>query len=127
VTFGGWHGLAWSLQNGADLLLEQFPQFLAAFNRLPPCAIAQCFQNGVGGFHAQVAGQQGRFQVFERALVHRARGGDNGFDLGRQRLARARDGLLHPREKAGFRLSLACGRGRGSCRGVFLAAKKLHQ
>ena len=92
--------LAGHVENCAHLLLEQFAQLVAAFDGLAEGALAQGVENGGGGLHAQVAGEQRGFQIFERALVHGAGEGGDAFDLGGERLAGARDRLLHAVEEA---------------------------
>ena len=49
---------------------------------------------------AEVAGEQRGFEVFEGGLVDGAGEGDDAFDFGGERLAGARDGLLHAVEEA---------------------------
>ena len=49
---------------------------------------------------AEVAGEQGGLEIFEGLLVDGAGEGGDAFDFGGERLAGARDGLLHAGEEA---------------------------
>ena len=99
------------------MLLQEIAQLRAALDRLVARAIAQGVEDCRGGFDAKVTGEQRRFQLFERAFVHRAGKRGNVRDFGGKGLAGARDGLPHAVEEVLPRLF---------CCGVFgfLAAKK---
>jgi len=62
--------------------------------------VAQSFEDCGGGLHAEVAREQRRFELLERAFVHDARQGGQVGDFGRERFARARDRLPHFVEEA---------------------------
>ena len=65
-----------------DLGLEQLAQLLAAIDGLVAGAVAQGVEDGGGGLHPQVAGDERRFQLFERRFVDRAGERNEVFDLG---------------------------------------------
>ena len=129
VTFGRrlrvWEpGACGASRMAMQLSLEKIAQLLAAFDGLMAGAVAQGFEDRGGGLDAEIAGEERGFEVFEGGLVDGAGEGGDAFDFGGERLAGARDGLLHAGEEAeGGRFCLVV---RGSGR-VVLAAKELHR
>ena len=84
------------------LVLSKRAEFFAAFDGLVPGAFAEGIEDFGGGLHADVAGDERGFKLFQIALVHRAGHGDDVFDFGVEGLAGARDRLLHAVEEAGL-------------------------
>ena len=80
--------------------LEQVAELVAAFDGLVAGAVAEGVEDGGGGLDAEVAREQGGFEVVEGLLVDGAGEGGDVFDFGGERLAGARDGLLHAGEEA---------------------------
>src|ERR1035441_420222 len=77
-------------KNGLELNFEEVAQLIAALDGFAECAVAQGVEDGVGGLHAEGAGEQRGFEVLEGLLVDDAGERGDAVDFGRERLASVR-------------------------------------
>jgi len=105
-------------RSGASRLFEQGAEFFTAGDVLAFGSVAEVGEDGGGGGVADVAGEQGRFEVVEHGLVDGTGDGEDGLELVGEGFPGAGDGLLHAGEEAGGGL-LGIGSGRGGDWGYF--------
>ncbi len=93
-------GFVDGVQDAEDFGFELELEFGAVGDAVAEGAIAQAGDDLVGGGGADVAGEEGEFEVVERGFVDFAGEGDDGGDGVGERLAGAGDRLLHAVEEA---------------------------